>query len=68
MEQITKEQALNNLIQVANQSKFTLADGDAIKQSIQILISSLQLLDSLITKNEPKEELLEEVKPEVLVN
>lgn len=52
MEQLTKEQTLQNLIIAANQGKYTLEEAEAIKQSITIVQNSLKELDNL----KPKEE------------
>lgn len=52
MEQITPEQALNILAQVANQTKFTFQEGDVVRQSIQVLN---ELIQADIARNNTKD-------------
>lgn len=54
MTQLTKEQALQNLIVAANQGKYTLDEAEAVKQSIIKLQSILKELDNKENTKEDK--------------
>lgn len=47
-QEITAEQALNVLVQAIQTVKFTLADGETIKQCIQVLVKAIQPVEKSI--------------------
>lgn len=61
MEQLTKEQALNNLITAANQGRYSLQEADAVKESIQVMVNALSQVDSFYAIKHAEKQVREEI-------